>query len=1374
MKRTGKLLSVTIAVLVLVSICSIPASALVVSGWSTLVPQFIQSTGYDADNNPVTVPETLNQAVVLPGTTKEHFKDTIQLTLTTGSITRMTVSIDDVTLTSSNLTISSTRHYESTFDLYYWTCTLTMTNLSDIVDPDASSSFLKIVTHNSSNTSLTSMNGVRIYWYDGRPDAPSTPTFVYNDTNNPGKAVLTGIDNTMEYRLKSDYDTWYSITGTSMTFDLPTANTGYYVRYASPESKSKSLTLKAPPAAPSVTVNSTTEAFSDLKNTMEMKINNGNYSDVTEAIITAGASSYINEINVGDTTTLTIRVKETETNPTGLEQVITLYPRAAAPTGLSFDPVTRRVNGVSTAMQYRVQGTETWTSVPSSTSTYIDATSLVSETANIIVEVRYTPVDGVSSASNIVEVTLPQLAAGPTLTLDLAREVITGFNSSSSYEYNTTGSATSWTSITLANNEFDISSLISASANKIFYIRTAATSTVPATAATQITVSKRPTAPTTPAFVYNNADHPEKAVLTGLTSDMEYRLSTDTAWTSCTGDNIVLDIPSANATYYVRTKGVGTTTTASANKTLTLYKRASAPSVSLNITTEVVGTLTTAMEVGTDGVNFTPVTTATSAYDVSGLIDATLSGTTTFYVRTAATATAPASSAKEILLYPRLATPTGITYNSVTCVVSGVSNTMQYRVQGATSWTAISATTLNVESLLSDSTDVIIEIRYKPVSGVSSASKTVEVTLPKLAAGPTLTADLSREVITGFDSGKSYQYNLNGSATSWTAITLTNNEFDISSLISTTASRTFYIRTAATSTVPATAATQITVSMRPSAPTTPAFVYNDADHPGQAVLTGLTSNMEYRISTDATWTACTGDNIVLDIPSANVTYYVRTKGVGTTTTASANKSLILYKRAAAPSVTLNITNETIGSLTTAMEIGTDGVNFTTVTTATSAYDVSGLIDATLTGTTSFYVRTVATATAPYSSAKEILLYPRLATPTGITYNPVTCLVSGVSSLMQYRVQGAASWTAISSTTLNAESLLSNSADVVIEIRYKPVSGVSSASKTVALTLDQLPAAPTLTLNLEAETVEGCVNGEAYQYGTNGSTWTSSVAGDNSINIASAISSTKAITLYVRKAATTTEPATASITFSISKRGTAPSAPAFVYNSVNYTGRAVLGNINSTMEYKKSTDSDWTDCPNDILVFDIPSASTTYYIRYKGVSSTTPASINKSLTLATNGAAPSSAFNITTEVLSGVTTAMEMSINSGEYTAFTATTYNCEDLIDAIASGGTTVLNIRTQATSTSPASKNRVITLYARAAQPTGLSYDQTEQKITGVDSTMQYRAVGATSWSSISSSATSISVASLITSGYTQVEVRYKPVSGASSASLVVTINIS
>jgi len=763
----------------------------------------------------------------------------------------------------------------------------------------------------------------------------------------------------------------------------------------------------------------------------------------SSTVIETGATPYINAIDEGETSTLHIRARATETSPQGQEQTLTLYPRSAAPSGLSYDPVTATVSGVTTDMQYRVQG-GTWAAV---TGTTQSVENLLSATTNATLEVRYKAVNGVSSASPSTTLTLNQLPEAPYLSLNLRREAVTGFDTQKSYQYNTTGSATTWSSVVLNNGEFSLNGIINKNNAVTLYIREASTGTTPASAPVLLSVPKLQDAPTTARFIYNDPIHPNQAVLTGMTTDMEFRRSVDTAWTLYTGEDIVLDIPSSNMNCFVRKIAQGTLPN-SALQNLTLLTGGSAPSVTLDTSAEIVKTLTTAMEISTDGINYT--TPTTSSYCISDIIDSATNVALPFYVRTKATTSSPASQNKTIYLYPRFAAPTGFTYNPFTCIISGVSSVMEYTVPGAASWLGINSTSLNVEQYLSGTSNTTILIRRKAVTG-ASASKPTEVILDQLPVGPLLSLDLSREVITGFSSDKTYQQKTNSSS-GWSNITLINNEFYISNQILNSADRILTIREARTSTVPASAPTSFIIPMRPDAPYTPVFIYNNANYPDQAVLTGLSAFMEYRLSSSTSWTPCTGEDIVLDIPSSSVFYYVRTIGQGSTVTASLEKKLTLQKRAAiyAPSVTLNTTTETIGTLYTEMEVSTDGTNYTPITEATSNYSVSDIIDATTTGTSTFYVRIKATPTAPYSASLTFTLYPRAAEPTSLSYDAENKMITGVDSTMECRVVGTSTWTGVGSASTISVSNYLATGYTQVQVRYKPVNNVSSASLPVTI------------------------------------------------------------------------------------------------------------------------------------------------------------------------------------------------------------------------------------------------------------------------------------------------------------------------------------
>ena len=878
-----------------------------------------------------------------------------------------------------------------------------------------------------------------------RRAAPTTPTFVYNDPNYPGQALLTGMTEAMEYRTGST-GAWTPYTGNPVVCNIPGTNQSYYVRTVSSgnftASAYKLVTLSKIGNAPSVSFDATNETIGTIKEGMGISLDDVNYTLITIPPAAHSISDLLDSIN-GSSITLYVKQFATATVPESVPKQFTLHQRLAKPTNISFNNQTNVVTGLTTAMQYRVKGTSAWTNL---TGTSLNVSAHISADDDVILEFRYKPTAS-ASASQSVEIFLPVLAQGPALSLDYVNETIVGFESGASYQYNTNGSTTSWGNIALTNNTWDVSGLIANSA-KVFHIRKAASGTVPATAATQVPIPARSGAPSAPIFVYNQTGNYDRAALTETSSAMEYRLSTQTAWISCTGSDIAIDIPTANATYYVRTKGVTGTSVASQNKTLTLLKRGTAPGTSINTTNETIGALSTAMEMQINNSAFTAIETATSAYDVSGLINSLTSGTTTINIRTAATSTAPASALRVITLYPRLSAPSGISYNANNFVVSGLANTMQYRVLGATNWTNLTAATLNVASLLSADDDVILEIRYKPTA-TASASQSVNTTLPALPSAPSLTVDFEQEVITGFISGSSYQYNTTGSATSWTNITLVNGKWDLYSIIATSA-KTLYIRQAATSSTPATAPAVVSIPKRNAAPTSPKLVYNNPSHAGKAVMTDVDSGMEYRKSTDTQWVTCSGD-IVFNIPTANETYYVRTKGIGSTTPASSNKSLTLAKRGAAPNVSLNATNETIGSLTVAMEMSNDGTSYAQVAQATTAHPVSAIIDSITGANVSLYIRTAATATAPASLEKTITLYPRASQPVGASYDSSTKRINGVNNTVQYRAAGTTAWSTVSGTFINCTTYINNSVTQV-EIRRAPVNNSASASAPVTISI----------------------------------------------------------------------------------------------------------------------------------------------------------------------------------------------------------------------------------------------------------------------------------------------------------------------------------
>jgi hypothetical protein len=397
---------------------------------------------------------------------------------------------------------------------------------------------------------------------------------------------------------------------------------------------------------------------------------------------------------------------------------------------------------------------------------------------------------------------------------------------------------------------------------------------------------------------------------------------------------------------------------------------------------------------------------------------------------------------------------------------------------------------------------------------------------------------------------------------------------------------------------------------------------------------------------------------------------------------------------AAPSCVYNTSTELITGLTTAMEMSVDGGAYSPVTNAT--YDVSGLIDALTTDSIKIRVRVAASNTNPVGEIKVITVYPRLSSaPTSLSYDPVTISLLGTTTAMQYKAKTATSWTTAAATTTNLKSLVSATNDVIIDVRFKATT-TNSASQSVEYTIPQLLPGPIGTIDYANELITGLENGVAYQYNTTTNpavtaTWTNATVVNGEMSISSFISTTAKI-INIRKAETSVAPLTDYTTFSLPARVSAPSAPIFVYNDSSNYDMAVLTGIADTMEYKLSTETIWTSVSGTSAAFDIPTANLTYQVRFKATSGSFCSSV-KSLTLSKAGNAPSSTYNTATKTLSGVSTAMEISVDDGAYFNSTGTTYNLTSILDMYAPGSIVTVNIRTRATTTAPASLVKTITI---------------------------------------------------------------------------------
>ena len=553
--------------------------------------------------------------------------------------------------------------------------------------------------------------------------APTSPEFIVD--NNKTGLLLTGADSRMEYR-KEETDTWIDCTDSDIVFAAPEANTNYYVRYKAqgntPASQTKKITAYARPAASIIRIDAATERLVQavgytFDKTYEMKVDNGEYFDVTDEILETGAAPFLDKVPTGTQQTLYIRKKATDTIPAGFERQIVLLPRAATPTSLKYDKVTFQLTGVTSGMEYLNPTKSSWTSI----SKDINLSSLATTENAVEIKVRVKQTT-TNSASRPYVFTIPKLSPAPTWKIDYKNELLTGFTANQNYEWRKYGTTTWKTfngpSVSLSELGYTGNGYLN------IYIRRPKTNTQPHSAASYISIAPRPNGPTV-SFVCNDPRYKDDVVIKDIDNSMQYSLDLGNTWKNVTSTEMVTDFRSASYKIYFRYKATDSAFL-SKNAIFTIGTRAKAPTVSINKTTEILNT-TSVMEYSYNNVNFTH---CSGNMDMKAVIDAIpTGGSKTIYIRKFATETSPYSLTKEIKIYARSNAPTTPKYDSATQKINGMTTAMMYRANTEETWHTLSkGTSISVAGYIKNNPNTTIEIRYK-ATATSSASKPLFIKL---------------------------------------------------------------------------------------------------------------------------------------------------------------------------------------------------------------------------------------------------------------------------------------------------------------------------------------------------------------------------------------------------------------------------------------------------------------------------------------------------------------------------------------------------------------------------------------------------------------------------------------------------------------------
>lgn len=550
-------------------------------------------------------------------------------------------------------------------------------------------------------------------------NAPESPEIVF-DPQHPDSYVLTGTDTSMEYTSFNDpyrsAHQWEACTGQDIILNPGTCELFYLVRYKGTDSHEasnyKQLKLPIRGQAPRVTLDRGKEVITGLTTDMEYCIGNEAYTPVTEALVQGNISNIIDNVT-GSSVEMKIRFGAKEV-PASFESKITLYKRADTPKNLVFDSKTFKLSGVSNAMEYLLDTSDTWKYIPGN---YLYLDSYGSPDREVIVKVRYRHTNS-ASKSKPVTVTLPMLKEAPKgLTINYTAETIEGFEAGINYQY-TTDSMGYYSDIWLTNGVWNINPLILINKDNNIYIRKAATANTALSASSNIMIPGRKASPANDIkFVYNDpSTRDSQALMINVNTLTEYWF-TGGRLNTCTGEQMAISIPVKEMVYNFREKATNNSFK-TGTKTVRLKTYGARTPFSASDENESIFNLHPYMEYRINDGDFQSVGDIKSIQLTEAADSLSEGETYRVSIRTKRTEDNPAGVTSILTVYPRPAPPKGVSYDTSTYILSGVTSKMQYREMGTSNWIDLKGP-VNLKALVTGRpANIQIEVRVKNYAGI--------------------------------------------------------------------------------------------------------------------------------------------------------------------------------------------------------------------------------------------------------------------------------------------------------------------------------------------------------------------------------------------------------------------------------------------------------------------------------------------------------------------------------------------------------------------------------------------------------------------------------------------------------------------------------
>jgi hypothetical protein len=821
--------------------------------------------------------------------------------------------------------------------------------------------------------------------------------------------------------------------------------------------------------------------------------------------------------------------------------------------------------------------------------------------------------------------------------------------------------------------------------------------------------------------------------LTGYdAANYEYSLTGDfTDSASCTSDLsssgslTSLISASADVSVYVRKKATAQYN-ASASQTVVLTKRAAAPTAAFTAGSATSGALTSiddTMEYSIDnGSTWTSV-----ASGVTSIADLTVSAGNHLKVRYQAVAnTSFASVAEDLGTISKADTPTTGVFSATsdtTGTISGVTDTMQYSLDGGSTFTDVPSGSTSVSVTVASGAQV--KVRVKPTGNVLASDWEDLGTISKAAALTgtyTFTAKSdSTGTLTGVDT--TMEYSLDSGAT-WQKVTAA--PMDVTGVV---AGKDIKVRTAGTGTVLASDSTTVASVTQGTTPSGAAFT---ATGDTTGTITGVTDTMEYTSDGGTNWTAVPAGKTSVDLTGLTTSSHIEVRvAAKDTKLASTAQDLGNPTQASQPTTgSFAATSDTAGTITgvtDAMEYSIDGgTTWTKVTTGATSVDLTNL-----TSGKDIKIRVAATDTVLASASQDLGTLTKGTTPTTGTFAATSTsagTLSGVTDTMEYSTDGGTNWTKVTAGATSVD-LTGLTVGDHIEVRAAATGTVLASDIKDLGTLTQ-PSVPATTAFAATSDTAGTISNvnDTMQYSTDGgSTWANVSAGATSVNL-TGLNTTSHIEVRVAPNGTALMSETKDL-----GTLTQSTKPAATFTATSDTTGTISG-VDDTMKYSIDGGTNWTAVPSGTTEVKLTGLTTSSHIEIMvPASGTKLASPVDDLGNPTQAATPTTgtfaATSDTEATLSGVDDTMEYTTDGGTTWTKVATGETTADLTELTTSSH---IEVRVAATGTELASAAQDLGSPTKATAPTTGTFTATSDStgtLTNVDTTMEYSIDSGSTW---------------------------------------------